>query len=207
MPYKDLERRKKFERERMRKWREERALNGEKGEYELQQDRLVSQIKAKKEEHQRWLGLKDDWEQRAKLEITSDKAFAEYLGVSIALMQKWRRKLLKPKKPLEERGKELEQMMRAIYDAGMNGKNSRYAQLWLEVEGHLKKEKVERVEITPEEYLRISRKLNDSLAGEFKSTGICPVCHQRSLLDEELRVSTERESAEDREVASVGVPD
>jgi len=75
--------------------------------------------------------------------------------------------------------------------------------------GLLRFTKIEEIndELSPEQYLEFSRKLRDTLSEEYKSTGICPLCQFRVLLDSESRIHPEREHNESGEVATVGLPD
>ena len=101
---------------------------------------------------------------------------------------------------------DVEELEEKLFGLAKDGRNPKYAELWLKMKGELNNSGGEKIEFSVADKQRIAieviRGLREMLE---RDGGVCPVCSERKILRKTVCVGTEPEHAENREVETLGV--
>ena len=147
------------------------------------------------------------WYFSAELQLKhpTQRELGDFLGVSKATIQTWKRNVVKNSK--QERVENLLDLI--LEDALRPDADTQTRKLAAELTGLKKKENEDNTfEPTAEDYARWGKQLRTRLIQDrVQSGGICFVCGGSKVLFSEVRMDTEQEHSPDGEMADVALPD
>ncbi len=155
-----------------------------------------------------WLALSDEEKINGGFPLTQ-KEFAIRHGKTEATLSIWKQRAASGELEYGT-GFQLddgETVDKALLSACKTG-NAQALRIYYQITNRLvdKKEETHRFELTPDERINIAIQLRDAIIGEFRDTGNCPICGFTKAICDRIRVGTEPEQSEDREVGTVAVP-
>lgn len=103
---------------------------------------------------------------------------------------------------------DIEHFDETLKKRALESSNPKWAELWAKRKGLLIDKQVkDTLEISPDDYLRISTTIFKELRKSIgEHGGICPVCGKPSSIPEQVCADTKQEHSTDSQVGSVGVP-